>query len=261
MSPPLVVGLSGPTCSGKSTIARFLQAIFPRMAVLHEDDFYYPAADLPYRAGFQNWDSPKSIDQERLISVLQYVRSEGRLPSGFTSYEGDTGPTAVEQSLIERLRGDVSSWATGQCISDPSAVAQSARQVNEQPELVLMEGFLLFGKSMVGVRDALELRILLPGKYEEIKGRRNSRRGYKTDEGFWEDPKEYFDLVVWPEYVEEHAFLFKGQNVASSVCEETLQNEAVQVCPEESIENMLIWAVEKIKESLAQHKTRNKRMV
>jgi nicotinamide/nicotinate riboside kinase len=36
----VVVGLSGCSSSGKTTLARLLRDIFPNTFVLHEDDFY-----------------------------------------------------------------------------------------------------------------------------------------------------------------------------------------------------------------------------
>lgn len=40
----LIVGLSGCSCSGKSTLARLLRDVFPGCLVVHEDDFYKPAS-------------------------------------------------------------------------------------------------------------------------------------------------------------------------------------------------------------------------
>ncbi|CAG8480897.1 7679_t:CDS:2 [Diversispora eburnea] len=34
-----------------------------------------------------------------------------------------------------------------------------------------------------------------------LKKRREERKGYVTREGYWIDPPNYFDDVVWPEYV------------------------------------------------------------
>jgi nicotinamide/nicotinate riboside kinase len=36
----VVVGLSGCSSSGKTTLARLLRDIFPNTFILHEDDFY-----------------------------------------------------------------------------------------------------------------------------------------------------------------------------------------------------------------------------
>lgn len=38
----VVVGVSGCSSSGKTTLARLLRDIFPNSFVLHEDDFYKP---------------------------------------------------------------------------------------------------------------------------------------------------------------------------------------------------------------------------
>jgi chloramphenicol 3-O-phosphotransferase len=38
----VVVGVSGCSSSGKTTISRLLRDIFPNTFILHEDDFYLP---------------------------------------------------------------------------------------------------------------------------------------------------------------------------------------------------------------------------
>ena len=38
----VVVGISGCSSSGKTTLARLLRDIFPSTFILHEDDFYKP---------------------------------------------------------------------------------------------------------------------------------------------------------------------------------------------------------------------------
>lgn len=38
----LIVGVSGCSSSGKTTLARLLRDIFPHTFILHEDDFYRP---------------------------------------------------------------------------------------------------------------------------------------------------------------------------------------------------------------------------
>jgi len=50
-SKALIVGISGPSSSGKTTLARLLQRVFNEVNlnahhlttfIIHEDDFYYP---------------------------------------------------------------------------------------------------------------------------------------------------------------------------------------------------------------------------
>jgi nicotinamide/nicotinate riboside kinase len=41
-----IVGVSGCSSSGKTTLARLLRDIFPGSVILHEDDFYKPEEEL-----------------------------------------------------------------------------------------------------------------------------------------------------------------------------------------------------------------------
>jgi uridine kinase len=51
----LIIGLSGPSSSGKSTLARLLRSVFNialrdrtlKLFILHEDDFYKPDDQIP----------------------------------------------------------------------------------------------------------------------------------------------------------------------------------------------------------------------
>jgi nicotinamide/nicotinate riboside kinase len=40
-----MVGLSGCSSSGKTTLARLLRDIFPNAFILHQDDFYKPESE------------------------------------------------------------------------------------------------------------------------------------------------------------------------------------------------------------------------
>lgn len=40
-----IIGISGCSSSGKTTLARLLRDIFPNAMILHEDDFYKPEAE------------------------------------------------------------------------------------------------------------------------------------------------------------------------------------------------------------------------
>lgn len=41
----IIVGISGASSSGKTTLARLLRDVFPHTFVLHEDDFYRPETE------------------------------------------------------------------------------------------------------------------------------------------------------------------------------------------------------------------------
>lgn len=49
----VIVGLSGCSSSGKTTLARLLRDIFPNTFILHEDDFYRPEQESVILAVFE----------------------------------------------------------------------------------------------------------------------------------------------------------------------------------------------------------------
>lgn len=58
----LVIGVGGPTSSGKTTLAKHLLSLLPKGkgAMLHQDDFALPEEQLPWNDTIKarDWDSP-----------------------------------------------------------------------------------------------------------------------------------------------------------------------------------------------------------
>ena len=70
---PCLLGIAGPSCSGKTTLARFLADTLPGdNLVLSFDSYYRDFASLPpaEKAGF-NFDAPQALDLELLHRHLQ----------------------------------------------------------------------------------------------------------------------------------------------------------------------------------------------
>jgi len=241
-----ILGLSGPSSSGKTTLARLLRSIFPHTLVLHEDDFYRPEEELPFRAGLRDWDCAAALDVPALVKALGFMRENGRLPAWLVSKEdrNAVGEHGVPLETIKGLKDGVEAW-----------MERSGNGVlNEARKMVLLDGFLLFGESVKEVREGIDIKMLLRVKFARAKDRREKRSGYVTLEGFWEDPPEYVEKVVWPGYVEEHSFMFDGGDVDGTVNEKVVQSLGIQVCPgggEWPMERVLKWAVENVMEALA----------
>lgn len=107
------------------------------------------------------------------------------------------------EGAVERMRGEV---VDGNWWSKEQEQGKGRRR-----QLVIVDGFLLFGKSVPeSLRGLFDIKILLRAGYEEAKRRREARNGYVTLEGFWRDPEGYFDMVVWPNYVREHGEMIGG---------------------------------------------------
>ncbi|KAF7512018.1 hypothetical protein GJ744_002731 [Endocarpon pusillum] len=134
----LIVGLSGPSSSGKTTVARLLRSIFniPASAetnhhsvtlfILHQDDFYKTDAEIPIvttpltQRQLQDWDSAAALDLGLLERSLRFVATHGQLPPwGLASKEpeedGNAGGAggaggasgSVSDADIERYRRQV----------------------------------------------------------------------------------------------------------------------------------------------------------
>ncbi|KAJ5489713.1 hypothetical protein N7539_004603 [Penicillium diatomitis] len=156
----VIVGISGPSSSGKTTLARLLQRIFsgvriasasdesvssenPRLKtfIIHEDDFYYPDDKIPYTTTpsgktVQDWDTSSAIDTSFLAQALSYVRTHGHLPPRLQSKEDqneEAGP-CVSETLLAEIRSEV----------EQRILSAAARLKPHFPTLVFMEGFLLY---------------------------------------------------------------------------------------------------------------------
>lgn len=92
---------------------------------------------------------------------------------------------------------------------------------------------------MASIRDLFDIKLFLHTDYTTAKARRERRSGYVTLEGFWEDPPGYVDSVVWPNYVEDHKFLFRDEDVEKGEFDrEVLEKLKIEVMPKEAEGNM-----------------------
>ncbi|MCJ1413279.1 ribosylnicotinamide kinase [Ptychographa xylographoides] len=246
-----ILGLSGASSSGKTTLARLLRSIFPHTLILHEDDFYRPEEQLPFRAGLKDWDCAAALDIPALVKALGFIRENGKLPDWLVSKEDQNsiGKHGVSEKTIERFKEIVHKWNE----------AEGKEQVSVHRKLVILDGFLLFGESVKDVRDGIDIKLMLRAKFMKAKERRENRSGYVTLEGFWEDPPGYVEKVVWPGYVEEHAFMFEDGNVDGVVNSKVVEQLGIHICPghgEWTIERVLEWAIENIMKALEQRDVR-----
>lgn len=114
--------------------------------------------------------------------------------------------------------------------------------------IVILEGFLLY--HMSAIRNRLDGKLFLRLNHEEARRRRSTRPSYGAEakEGeFWK-AEDYFEKMVWRNYVEQHADLFENGNVNGSVdkmtCSERgiMMQEGINV----KVEQTLTWAVDTV---------------
>ncbi|KAF2708450.1 P-loop containing nucleoside triphosphate hydrolase protein [Pleomassaria siparia CBS 279.74] len=232
----LLVGISGPSCSGKTTLSRLIRNIFPPglVFILHLDDFYLTDVEIPVKDGIQDWDCVESLNLPELQSALQHIKEHGKSPPSLVSKEDQNSVAehGVDAETINELKTKVTDLISKNKWSTPIAI---------------VDGFLLFSQDMADIRRLFDLKLFLRTSYQAAKRRREARSGYVTLEGFWEDPPGYVDRIVWPNYVKDHSFLFDGGDVEAKLDEGVCREIGVQAMPREaegSMTKCLNWAVE-----------------
>lgn len=70
-STPYLIGITGPSCAGKTELARILGRLLPA-PVLSLDSFYRDLGTIPLDArGQRNFDTPEALDRELLVEQLR----------------------------------------------------------------------------------------------------------------------------------------------------------------------------------------------
>jgi uridine kinase len=71
MNSTYLIGIAGPSCAGKTELARYLSRLLDA-PVLSLDSYYHDLGELPFdQRGQRNFDAPQSLDHELLIAQLQ----------------------------------------------------------------------------------------------------------------------------------------------------------------------------------------------
>lgn len=157
----ILVGIAGPTGSGKTTLAWGLSPFF-KSTVISMDMFFKKTADVPVRDGVQNWEDPENILWDEFIAFLKRIKSDQAASRDV--YDNFTESTSLK-------------------IFFPTPV-------------VIVEGFLLFYNEEI--RNMLDLKIFL-GLSEEVQYERRlarSRGDVVTREYF-----ERFVWPAYHEYI------------------------------------------------------------
>lgn len=110
---------------------------------------------------------------------------------------------------------------------------------------------------MAAIQSNLDLKLFVRASYAKAKARREARDGYVTIEGFWTDPPGYVDKIVWPNYVEEHAWMFEGGDVEGMFKADALHQEGIKAFEganvDSDMEEVLGWMVNVVIEELRNH--------
>jgi nicotinamide/nicotinate riboside kinase len=158
------------------------------------------------------------------------------------------GAIPVSDATIEALKARVKAWIS---FGNPGfGILENSK---EPLRLCIFDGFLLYSKSMAPIQPQIDIKLFLRVSYAKAKARREARSGYVTLEGFWEDPPGYVDKIVWPNYVEDHKWMFEGEDVEGKLKEDVVKDTSVNSQDggvDVDMETTLKWAVEMLMEQL-----------
>lgn len=205
----IIIGIGGASCSGKTTLAKYLRKILPGNGLIHQDDFAPPQALVPVHPdyGVQDWDSaPTAIQWDRMAAVLSKVRTTGEIPPDHRSHEH-----LNEQKEVPVRPGVIEKWA-----EEFQRIGEEREKRGEKVIWVLLDGFLLYWNREVV--NQIDVRVLLRAPHDVLRQRRLERHGYHTavqsdpEGGLWRDPPNYWERIVWPAYIEAHKHVFENGN-------------------------------------------------
>jgi uridine kinase len=174
----LVVGISGATCSGKTTICNILRRIFVNSRVFNQDDYYWKE------------DSPHHIRDENSIINWEVM-------SGFdmkTMYKDIKEHINKSQGNEKKYLGCLPDWKVEDVFSNPDSFEHRIDPAKFQHvNLVLVEGILVLNDARIS--DLCDYRFFLELDYDTCWDRRKHRT-YDP-----QDQVGYFTKYAWPYYL------------------------------------------------------------
>ena len=251
-APVFLLGISGPSSAGKTTLAHLLSSVFtPHVQLLlHGDEFCKNISLIPTCNGYIDADGPSGVDFEKLVETLDYVKANGgKPPENLTSWQSEVFPDQEARALR---------------MVPKDTLKQLSDQVSEQLEnakytIVVMEGFLMHHLS--DVRRRLDGKLFVRLDHQEARRRRLTRPSYGAEakEGeFWKT-EDYFEKMVWRNYVEQHADLFEDGNLEGSIDRKVWSERGIALQETMNVEvgQTLSWAVDIVISLLKTHNERS----
>lgn len=208
----IIIGVTGASSSGKSTISYLLRTILPNAQIIHEDDFFKQEADVPYDTvrKDRDWDCPDAIDidlMKQTLRVLQDPKAFDSCPRAAVEYN-NAGYYDYSVTSTEPPRNDVNFKSDNQLIEKLRIEAKNRIKNcfgNQTVRIFLLDGFLLLHD--VKLLELLDISLFFRTDYYSLKARRESRV-YTVEGTEWVDPPGYFDSFVWPGYYKYHRDCF-----------------------------------------------------
>ncbi|KAL0276452.1 UNVERIFIED_CONTAM: hypothetical protein PYX00_004021 [Menopon gallinae] len=181
----LIVGISGATCSGKTTVAKNIQSLFLDCVVIHQDDYFHDTSSEKHtkipELNHINFEILSSVDMDAMKNRIQSVlRSDNSL------HDLEERRTYLEEKFKEISR-------SSEIVPMNECLLNKMRNLKRIPNILILDGFLMFNDDEL--HELCDLRFYFTiGKAECWERRRV--RTYDPP-----DVPGYFDKYVWPHYL------------------------------------------------------------
>lgn len=220
----LVVGISGATCSGKTTVVRLLKSVFPSATTFNQDGYYHPIDDTRHirceTLNHINWELVTAFDNERLCADIR-AQTAKHVDQNFD--------VKTVKSAIENLKNA--------CKNKESILNATTKELNPDVvsslksvsnlSVVFVEGITLFNHEELA--NLCSIKFFLTLNHETCAARRKLRN-YDPP-----DVEGYFEQVVWPAYLD-----------IKSATEKKFGDQLIEIDGSESYENIFETVVEDI---------------
>ncbi|KAJ9582284.1 hypothetical protein L9F63_003413 [Diploptera punctata] len=212
----LIIGISGATCSGKSSLAHSLQEILQGSTLICQDDFFLPEDSEKHtlipNLKHNNWEIMSSLDMEKMHKTVNNILSSKsvkttslqtleKIANEISSNNSEKGTEITKRTGDHRERFGTSTDTMAKINGEYSNTGKRENVEAFQMNILIIEGFLIFNDKKLA--DLCQMKYFLTLEREECWTRRNSRT-YNPP-----DVPGYFDQCVWPEYVKHRDQVFQ----------------------------------------------------
>lgn len=181
----LVIGLSGVTNGGKSTLANYLKKVLPNgTRLIKQDDYFLPEnsplhVPSPGNINHHNWDIITSLDMDTMVKDIKYAQGE---------IIRNLQPLSLPTNNIN-TREDFSKIIDQDCVNK---ILDPLERIKKIKGIIIIEGFTIYDDDRI--RGMTQLKFFVTLSQKECFLRRKNRV-YEPP-----DPEGYFEACVWPMY-------------------------------------------------------------
>eukprot|EP00092_Neocalanus_flemingeri_P012956 GFUD01013958.1.p1 GENE.GFUD01013958.1~~GFUD01013958.1.p1 ORF type:complete len:227 (-),score=73.14 GFUD01013958.1:2-682(-) len=182
----LTIGLSGATCSGKTSVASMLERVLTSCVVINQDAYYHQEeSDKHVRdpvTNMINWEVMEAFNMEQMHQDIISARQKLRAKSN--PEVGQINTTGILNSLL------------GQHHINKTLLNEIEKLKNTP--IMIVEGIIVLNDPEIFKLCDLKFFIKIE---REICWNRRKSRVWDPEGSCWEESPGYFEDIAWPGYV------------------------------------------------------------